>query len=132
MTVSGPYVLEVHTLEGTGTTAVHLQRLAAATACDSTIAGCDTLRTASLNSEVDSDLFEFTVVDGERVRITAAGATGNLGSRRGGSSMPTGGLRGALPRMEPPSTAGHCREAAIRSKWVPPGAPAARVCTCSG
>ena len=78
MTVSGPYVLEVHTLEGTGTTAVHLQRLAAATACDSTIAGCDTLRTVTLDSEVDSDLFGFTVVDGERVRITAAGATGTL------------------------------------------------------
>ena len=78
VTASGPYVLEVHTLEGIGTTAVHLQRLAAATACDSTIAGCDTLHTASLASEVDSDLFEFTVVEGERVRIAAARATGTL------------------------------------------------------
>jgi hypothetical protein len=75
---AGTYVIEVAAIDGTGSTRVHLQRLAAAAACDSTLLTCDVLGTASLIVDVDDDLFRFDAVDGELVRIATAGATGSL------------------------------------------------------
>ena len=54
---AGSYVLELRAAAGSGNTEVHLQRLAAATACDATVAGCDVPRTATVTALSDCSLY---------------------------------------------------------------------------
>src|SRR5205807_415024 len=72
-----PYQIEVQDAfsDDTGTYVAHMQRLTAAAACETTPIACDSSPSASLNTQVDSDLLRFNVVDGEIVDINVINGT---------------------------------------------------------
>ena len=68
-----PYQIEVmdHLRDDTGSYAVHLYRLRASTACDTTGVSCDVPVAGTIATALESDLFRIgAVTDGERLQIT--------------------------------------------------------------
>src|SRR5205807_5342577 len=76
--VAGTYQLSLPDALPVCSADVHVQRLTAAQACDSTPIACDVPQTLSISPEVDSDLFRFSVVDQERVQVTLGEVTGGF------------------------------------------------------
>ena len=70
----GSYQLHVDDAltDGNGSFIVHLQRLDAAAACETTELPCDEALSGDLPSRLDTDLFRFMAAEGETVRIAAA------------------------------------------------------------
>lgn len=77
---AGEYQIEIRDEpgQGTGTFAVHLQRLTAAVACDSAPIRCDQTVLGEVDPPVESDLYRFAVEDGEVVRVTLDERSGLL------------------------------------------------------
>jgi uncharacterized protein (TIGR03437 family) len=72
-----PYRVEVvdGSLDDTGTYRAQLQRLTAATACDTTALTCDAIFTGMIDSPVDTDLLGFSVRESEVVSISLVNNT---------------------------------------------------------
>jgi hypothetical protein len=70
-----PYRIQVAdaTSEATGRYRVYLQRVTALTACEGTTLACDAAVSDSLQSPEDTDLFSFSVTNGEVVSVTVVG-----------------------------------------------------------
>jgi hypothetical protein len=69
---AGEYRIQVHDefRTGAGTFIVHLQRETLAAACETTQLFCDRTQRGDVDPGLDSDLFRFTVENGEIVRLT--------------------------------------------------------------
>jgi Na+-transporting NADH:ubiquinone oxidoreductase subunit NqrF len=66
-----PYTIEVHDYghNDTGTYQLHIQRLTSSAACEGTALSCDTPAADNIEDEFDTDLFTFSVTEGEIVSI---------------------------------------------------------------
>jgi hypothetical protein len=74
----GSYKVHVQDMngDGTGSFLVHLQRLTAAAACETTAIACNETLSGALSAVVDTDLFRFTLAAQQTVRVTVTERSG--------------------------------------------------------
>jgi uncharacterized protein (TIGR03437 family) len=113
-----PYRVEVSDFQSndTGAYLIHLQRLAAAVACENIPLACSVTYPGTIDSQVDTDLLSFSVMDGERVNITFAnsvpagpnfGVVWRLLKGDGAPASPCGDVSGAARDCGPLPASGN-------------------------
>ena len=116
---AGTYAVEVRDagFNATGTYSLQLQRLTEAQRCAPATLACDTPVTTTISHIVDTDLYNFAGVAGERAHIILGAMAGRLASTRsGGCWERTGHRRRCAGRWRQGSGSACCQRRA-RMRW---------------